>query len=108
MLGHFAIVICEELKRYGLPEHDANEAALNLMVAMKKEFGGQLIYFPLRQLAKNDSKAVETHEKFKAGKTIPELVFETGHSTQWVYRLIANGRAIRKAEREAKRQAADR
>ena len=105
VLGHFADVLCEELKRHGLLEHDANETAANVMVIMKKEFGGQNIYFPTGSIASNEEKTLVIYEQFQAGKTIPELVFETGHSTQWVYQLIAKARAIRKAEREAQRQA---
>ncbi len=101
VLGYFASVVSHELKRYGLTEHDANEAAANVMVVMKKNFGGQNIYFPTGALVRNAEKSAAIYEQWRAGKTIPELVFETGHSVQWVYRLIADAR---QAQREARQQ----
>jgi Mor family transcriptional regulator len=70
-----------------------------VMMVMKKNFGGQNIYFPTGAFGINNEKSISTYKQFQAGKTIPELAFETGHSVQWVYRLIANGRALCKAKR---------
>lgn len=105
VLGHFADVICNELKRHGLKEHDANDAAASVMLVMKQEFGGQNIYFPKGAVANNNEKALAIFAQFQAGKTIPELVFESGNSVQHVYRMIAHAREILRAERAAKRQA---
>lgn len=102
VLGYFADVICSELKRHGLKEHDANDAAASVMLVMKREFGGQVIYFPKGAVANNNDKASAIFAQFQAGKTIPELVFESGHSVQWVYRMIAHARETLKAERAAK------
>ena len=105
LLAHFGAVLADRLNKEGLAERKASEVALNVMDFMKVEFGGQNIYFPMGFYQSQDEKADEIFKKFMEGASVPELASEYGHSIQWIYRLIANVRAQRKAAREEERRA---
>lgn len=105
LLAHFGTVLADRLAKEGQPPEKASEIALNIMDYMRVEFGGQNIYFPQGIRKKSDAKAVEIFDKFYAGTSIQELAYEYQHSIQWIYKIVADERARRKAVREAEREA---
>ena len=101
-----AAVLTDMVKRCGIEERKASEVAVETMLRIRTEFGGQQLYFPMGAMQAHDEKADAIYDKFMKGSSIDELAAEFGHSVQWIYRLIADVRAKKKAEREAEREAA--
>jgi len=100
LLAFFCDVLADRLRRAGSDEAEANGIALDVTDVMRKEFGGQSIYFPKGIVSDADEKAEETYTAFMNGKTIPELAREFDCSTVWVYRRIERVRAKRRTERK--------
>lgn len=105
VLAHLGVVLADRLEKEGVSSAKASEIALNIMGDLREEFGGQNIYFPQGRSQKVEEKAAEIFDKFSAGVTIEELAFEYQHSIQWIYRLIADERAMRKVSRDEAREA---
>lgn len=105
VLAHLGAVLADRLEKEGVSSAKASEIALNIMGDLRVEFGGQNIYFPQGKNEKVEAKAAELFDKFSAGTSIEELAFEYQHSIQWIYKLIADERAKRKAERDEAREA---
>ena len=106
LLAFMAAVLTDMVKRCGIEERKASEVAVETMLRIRTEFGGQQLYFPMGAMQAHDEKADAIYDKFMKGSSIEELAAEFGHSIQWIYRLIADVRAKKKAEREAEREAA--
>ncbi|KAF7598385.1 MAG: hypothetical protein CGU29_12765 [Candidatus Dactylopiibacterium carminicum] len=110
LLAHFSVVMTDQLRHEGIELRKAEEISVRIMKCMRKEFGGQNVYFAKETSQKIEEKAAAIYDKWQAGTAIEELAHEYDHSIQWVYRLIADERARRCAERDAKeanRRAAD-
>lgn len=98
LLAFFCDVLADRLRRAGNDAEKANGIALDVTDVMRKQFGGQSIYFPKGMLTDADEKAEETYAAFMSGKTIHELAHEFNCSTVWVYRRIERVRAKRRTE----------
>ena len=105
LLAFMASVLEDQVKRCGVDEQKASEVAVETMLRLRVEFGGQNLYFPMGIMADTAAKADEIYDKFMKGHAIAELAEEFGHSIQWIYKIIAEVRAKKKAEREAEREA---
>ena len=101
LLAHFSAVMTDQLKHEGVEPRKAEEIAVRLMEHMRKEFGGQNVYFTKEACKEIEAKAAAIYDKWQAGTPIEELAHEYDHSIQWIYRLIADERARRRAERDA-------
>lgn len=100
LLAFFCDVLADRLRRAGNDPETANGIALDVTDVMRKEFGGQAIYFPKGTLTDADAQAEETYEAFMKGKSLPDLAREFGCSTVWIYRRIERVRAKRRSERK--------
>ncbi len=101
LLAHFSAVMTDQLKHEGVEPRKAEEISVRLMEHMRKEFGGQNVYFTKEACKEVEVKAAAIYDKWQAGEPIEELAHEYDHSIQWIYRLIADERARRRAERAA-------
>ncbi|KMN37439.1 hypothetical protein VI26_03285 [Chromobacterium sp. LK1] len=105
LLSHFCAVVADRLEKNGQTAKQASEIALGIMEYLRKEFGGQNVYFPMGITQSNEAKAIEILDKFYAGTTVQDLAYEYQYSIQWVYRIIADERARRRQEREEDKEA---
>jgi Mor family transcriptional regulator len=105
LLAFMADVLTDMVKRCGIEERKASEVAVETMLRMRTEFGGQQLYFPQGVMQRTEEKADEIYDKFMKGSSIDELASEYGHSIHWIYSLIADARYREKAQREAERKA---
>ena len=105
LLEFMAAVLAEMVKCCGIEERKASEVAVETMLRLRKEFGGQNLYFPMGINLDHDKKTREVYDKYMQGIAISELASEYGHSIQWIYKMISEERAVQKAEREAGREA---
>ncbi len=101
LLAHLGAGLSIHLVKFGLQETQASEAALDFMDWLKKELGGQLIYFPKGARKDSDNRAAEIYEKHCAGASVNSLVHEYGLSITRVYKLLAQERLRRRLERDA-------
>lgn len=101
LLAHFSAVMTDQLTHEGVEQRKAEEISVRIMEHMRKEFGGQNVYFTKEACKEVEAKAAAIYDKWQAGTPIEELAHEYDHSIQWVYRLIADERARRRAERDA-------
>lgn len=105
LLAHLGAGLSTHLVKFGLQEIQASEAALDFMDWMKRELGGQIIYFPKGFKARVDDRSIEIHDKRSAGASIDELVREYGLTTQGVYKLLSAERLRRRLARDAEAEA---
>ena len=105
LLAFMAEVLTDMVKRCGIEGQKASEVAVETMLRLRTEFGGQQLYFPQGAMQRNDEKADAIYDKFMKGSSVEELAAEFGHSIQWIYSLIADARSRKKAQREAEREA---
>jgi len=90
----------------GLDQQLASDMALEAMDTMKKEFGGQLIYFPMDSAVNREARNEALFDKFNRNEaSVEELAYEYKLTIQAVYRIIASVRAARKKAREAEQAA---
>ena len=101
ILSYLGASLAHRLEKEGIDSQKASHIALNMMDVMRKEFGGQLLYFPKGIQLDIDQKAFDILDKFYKGATISELAHEYQHSIQYIYKVIAKARAKFKAERAA-------
>ncbi len=100
LLTFICDTLADRLRRCGIGTHDTNEISLDVTDSLRKEFGGQMIYFPKGRLIDADEDAEETYDAFMNGKNIPELAREFKCSMVCIYVRISRVRAKRQAERK--------
>ncbi|MDD5297551.1 MAG: Mor transcription activator family protein [Rhodocyclaceae bacterium] len=106
VLAYFAMILSQQLEDKGIEEKSADDIALSIMDRMKREFGGQTLYFPKdiqgATLLRNDA----LYDKFQRNEgTIEELAHEFDISIQRVYQIINGTMERRRMDREAQREA---
>lgn len=100
LLAYLGAVTADQLKKEGVESRKAEEISVRIIGHMTKEFGGQSVYFPMNIQKDTEAKTAAIYDKWYAGAAINELANEYGHSIIWIYKLIANERAYRRAKRD--------
>lgn len=105
VIAYFAMLLTSLLKSKGVDEKDANVIAVDAMDVMKKEFGGQNIYFSKEVQAKASERNNELYDRWMRNETsIEDLAYEYEISIQRVYQIINEVRFKRRNERDAERE----
>lgn len=95
IIGDIAYLFANLLIKRGYGQEAANDVAFEAADAVRKEFGGQIIYFPKGTKFELEGKADEIFNKF-TGANQRELAAEYGVSVPHVYRVIAKVRITRR------------
>ncbi|POE10749.1 hypothetical protein BV924_16435 [Pectobacterium odoriferum] len=99
-LAYFGELFSHLLTEEGVEEKRAYEIGLNIMEEIRRELGGQYVYFPMGMFVGKYEKRDEIYSGFLAGKSISELAQEYNYSIQGIYRIIAIVKDGIKKERE--------
>ena len=102
LASSMAAVIGECLRKGGVGGQQSDEIALDVLEEVRRNYGGQHVYFAREDKVKNSERADEIYDRFMSNELgVPELAQAYGYSVQWIYHVIRTVRARRRAEREA-------
>ncbi len=102
LASSMAAVIGECLRKGGVGGQQSDEIALDVLEEVRRNYGGQHVYFAREDKVKNSERADEIYERFMSNEmSVPDLAQEYGYSLAWIYHIIRTVRAKRRAEREA-------
>lgn len=103
--AHLSAVLVDKLIKRGLEVRDAEEIGLNVMDEVRRQYGGQNIYFPRDAKLKLSERDMQIFERYDRRElSIPDIVQQYGISIQWAYAIVRTVRDKLKKQRDAEQQ----
>lgn len=101
-----AALIGTLLRKHGIPDHKADEIALESMDEMHRMYGGSQLYFSREDSFLTAAIHDEIFDRFYRNElSVTDLALQYGFSSAWVYTIIRRTRIRRKEERDAQASA---
>lgn len=91
-LSHCATTVERALVAAGIEGRHATTAAIEVMSAMRQNFGGCELYVPKGRSDVSED-AAEAFAQWSTGKAIGEIAADRGITVRWAYTLISKERA---------------
>jgi Mor family transcriptional regulator len=104
LAASMAAAMSTHLRKSGIEETLADRLSLDVLDEIRKQYGGQTVYFAQDKHTKLSELHDTIYDRFCANEiTIPRIAQEYGFSLQWAYHIIKTVRTRRREAREADR-----